>query len=292
MTKKAHRRGRIIILSVLLLIMMTVAAILIFCPYYVYIAGEYLGIRCEKVTVNNVTPDGTVSFTLDELNADDNIRFNQSMMLVNTAHPLEDSFVPALSQYGDTQVMTDGCLHEAYAALSSAVKEETGERLLVSAAFRTEEEQEAQYAQDSSLAIEPGASEHQAGLALDVYVPYYASYGFLKTDAGQFVNSSCWKYGFIIRYPSFGKKETGIKFEPWHIRYIGEPHAKIIYNNHLTLEEYIASLDVGMWYETDGYLISRQALSADGTLSLPENYSGAVISPDNTGNYIITVPMG
>lgn len=124
-----------------------------------------------------------------------------------------------------------------------------------------------------------------------MYVPYYASYGFLKTEAGRFVNSECSEYGFIIRYPSYGKSKTGVKFEPWHIRYVGEPHAKVIYNNHMTLEEYIASLEIGIWYEAQGYLISRQTLSGDGTLALPSGYARAVISPDNTGYYIITVPV-
>ena len=79
-----------------------------------------------------------------------------------------------------------------------------------------------------------------------------------------------------------------MKYEPWHIRYVGEPHAKIIYNNHLTLEEYIQSLENGVWYEVDNYLISRQAVNENGMLSLPDNYLSAVISPDNTGSYIIT----
>lgn len=285
MTKKIWKR---IGIGAALLILIIAAVILFTRPYFIYIVGEYLGVKCEKVEMKEVTPDSMISYTLDELHAGDSVQFNQCMMLVNTDHPLKEDFVPAVSQYGDSGVQMDTCMHEAYAALSEAVKDTTGERLLVSSDFRTEEEQKEEYAENSALAIEPGASEHQAGLALDVYVPYYASYGFLKTEAGQFVNSNCWKYGFIIRYPSFGRKETKIKFEPWHIRYVGEPHAKIIYNNHLTLEEYISSLDVGVWYEADGYLISRQVLSPDNSLRLPGKYSGAVISPDNTGNYIIT----
>jgi zinc D-Ala-D-Ala carboxypeptidase len=29
-----------------------------------------------------------------------------------------------------------------------------------------------------------------------------------------------------------------MKFEPWHLRYVGEKLAKYIYDNNLTLEEY------------------------------------------------------
>ena len=101
---------------------------------------------------------------------------------------------------------------------------------------------------------------------------------------------NCYKYGFILRYPSYETEiSTGYEYEPWHIRYVGAPHAKIIYNNQLTLEEYILSLKDNVWYEIDGYLISRQMPGDNASLTLPNKYSSAVISPDNTGSYIITI---
>ena len=184
----------------------------------------------------------------------------------------------------------NSCMPEAYQKLSSAVYEKFEEKLYISSDFRTSEEQEAIQQTDGDVAADPGSSEHEAGLALDVYVPYFAGFGFIKTDAGRFVNAECWKYGFIIRYPSFGKTETGIPYEPWHIRYVGEPHAKVIYNNHLTLEEYIQSLEIGTWYEVDGYILSRQQVNADGNLLLPNDFGQATVSPDNTGCYVITIP--
>lgn len=80
-----------------------------------------------------------------------------------------------------------------------------------------------------------------------------------------------------------------MKYEPWHIRYVGQPHAEIIHNNRLTLEEYINSLKNGVWYSVDNYLISRQNAQDGNMLSLPENFESAVISPDNTGSYLITL---
>lgn len=258
-------------------------------PHYVYILGESIGVNCDKIDMNTIVPNNVKQFTLDKLKTDDRAKFEQSAMLINTEYLLQEDYVPSLSEYKDTDVQINDCLQEAYEKLSLAVKEETGSKLYVSSAYRTEDEQKELYKEDSSNANVPGASEHQTGLALDVYVKHYAGFGFIKTDAGQFVNSKCWEYGFIIRYPSFGKGETGMKFEPWHIRYVGEPHAKIIYNNHLTLEEYIQSLEDGVWYEVDGYLISRQKTGENDTLSLPDGFSNAVISPDNTGSYIVTV---
>ena len=47
------------------------------------------------------------------------------------------------------------------------------------------------------------------------------------------------KFGFILRYPKGKEEITKMKFEPWHIRYVGEETAKFIFENNLTLEEYI-----------------------------------------------------
>ncbi len=271
------------------LIVAALAAFLLLNPQYTFAAGEYIGVNRKKVEMTKVSPGGLCSFTLDELGGDPRVRFDQSLMLVNKEHPLSYGFSPELAEYRDTGVMMNTCMTEAYASLSAAVAEKTGERLLVSSDYRTYEQQKEEYDASPTVATVPGASEHQTGLALDVYVKYYASYGFLKTEAGRFVNSECGKYGFIIRYPVYGEDETGIAFEPWHIRYVGMPHADIIYNNHITLEGYIGSLEKGAWYEAGGYLISRQDPGEDSSLQLPGEYGAAVISPDNTGAYIITV---
>ncbi len=258
-------------------------------PHYLYILGESIGVNCDKIEMNTVVPDNVKQFTLEELKADDRITFDQSTMLINTEFLLSKEYEPSLSPYKDTDLQIHTSLQEAYEELALAVSDNTDSKLFVSSAYRTEEQQQELYEEDSSNANIPGASEHQTGLALDIYVQYNAGFGFIKTDAGQYVNSNCWKYGFIIRYPSFGKVETGMKYEPWHIRYVGQPHAKIIYNNHLTLEEYIHSLETGVWYEVDNYLVSRQKLNENGMLSLPVSFTSATISPDNTGSYIISI---
>ena len=257
--------------------------------HYVYIFGEYLGVNSNEIALTPTQPTNTAQFTLDELKTNDKVTFDQSLMLINTDHPLPDNYSPELSWYKDSELQMNTAVGSAYEKLAKAVESETKSKLFISSAYRTQQEQEDEFEADPSTAVKPGMSEHQAGLALDVYVQYYAGFGFIKTEAGQFVNSNCWEYGFIIRYPSFGKDKTGIKYEPWHIRYVGMPHAKIIYNNHITLEEYVFSLEDGVWYEVNGYLISRQNLSKNNTLNIIENGSNIVISPDNTGSYIITL---
>lgn len=294
MEKKENikKKNKLTVIITVLVIVISLLAILLYKnSHLLFVAGEYLGVNCKRVKIEKTEPSELTAFTLTQLEERENTELNQSLMLINNSHELSSDFTADVSEYKDTGVFMSGCMQNAYSKLSAAVKEETDSALYVSSDFRTEEQQRQEYKDNPTVAIKPGASEHQGGLALDVYVKYFAGEGFIKSEAGQFVNSKCHQYGFIIRYPSFGKSKTEIGFEPWHIRYVGEPHADLIYNNHLTLEDYILSFEKGLWYEAEGYLISRQELSADGTLQLPPNYSKAVISPDNTGCYIITVKI-
>ena len=81
-----------------------------------------------------------------------------------------------------------------------------------------------------------GKSEHQLGLAVDINADKSLSdneavYNWLARNA--------YKYGFILRYPADKTKLTGIDFEPWHYRYVGEDAAKEIYDRGICLEEYL-----------------------------------------------------
>ncbi len=82
----------------------------------------------------------------------------------------------------------------------------------------------------------PGHSEHQTGLAFDVgeISDYYGD-----TPAGIWLANNAHHFGFIIRYPKGKTHITGYKYEPWHIRYVGIEHATNIYNQQITLEEYL-----------------------------------------------------
>lgn len=83
----------------------------------------------------------------------------------------------------------------------------------------------------------PGFSEHQTGLCMDI--TNNDRYFVEGTKEADWLAENCHRFGFIIRYP-YGKKNiTGIEYEPWHIRYVGEEAAKYIYDNKLTLEEYL-----------------------------------------------------
>lgn len=239
-----------------------------------------------KISVDSVQVQMTKYF-LDELEQMENVTFDQSMMLINTEYMLPEDFIAQTGEYRESGVTMNSCILGAYGRLADAVREKTGEKLCVSSGMRSKEKQQILYEEDPNTATIPGASEHETGLCMDVYVAGFAGDGFLKSEAGRFVNSKCHEYGFIIRYPNYGEKETGIRFEPWHIRYVGMPHADIIYNNKQTLEEYILGLKEGICYEAEEYYIIRQR-SEDGTLQIPAGCESYIISPDNTGCYIIT----
>ena len=278
----------IIIVSSLVIIAAVVAAISLNW-HKIYLLFKKNGIFCKEIAIKDAESIEIVTVSLEELENDRRVTFDQSLMLVNTQYMLPDDFVPQVSEYKDTTVYMSDCMLDAYASLSAAVTEKIGKKLYVASDLRTSEEQEALYADDPLTATVPGASEHQSGLALDVYVAYYSGDGFLRSPVGRFVNSHCHEYGFIIRYPSHAEDITGIRFEPWHIRYVGQPHASVIYNNHITLEEYVLGLNVGKWYEIDGYFVCRQEMSEMGEFELPAEFDSCIISPDNTGCYIVTV---
>lgn len=83
----------------------------------------------------------------------------------------------------------------------------------------------------------PGTSEHQTGLCIDLT---NEDRWFVEvTKEAKWLKENAHKFGFILRYPKGKEDITGKKFEPWHIRYVGEDIAKYIYENNLTLEEYV-----------------------------------------------------
>ena len=88
----------------------------------------------------------------------------------------------------------------------------------------------------STYSARPGESEHQTGLAFDIGK---ISDSFGDTDAGRWLATNAHHYGFIIRYLKGKQSITGYKYEPWHVRYVGENAATEIYNMGVTLEEYL-----------------------------------------------------
>ena len=87
-----------------------------------------------------------------------------------------------------------------------------------------------------------GHSEHQTGLAVDVEGSNFDYDNFENSKDFYWMSKNAHKYGFILRYPKNSEHITGFKYEPWHYRYVGIEVATYIYENNITLEEYIETI--------------------------------------------------
>lgn len=227
----------------------------------------------------------TTKWTLDALVAEQNVTYSTALMLINATHPIPEDFELSLVEYNGAKMHP--LMLDPYIALRDDVQAKTGVRIYVASDYRTPEEQaEINAESESGIAAEVGCSEHEAGLALDVYAPHCDGMDFLRSRAGREVNRTCADYGYVIRYPQQKQAITGISYEPWHLRYVGQPHARIMTDSGLTLEEYVELLTPNTWYQSGKYLIARLAPDA---LILPDGFTHCDVSPDNTGYYIVTL---
>lgn len=97
------------------------------------------------------------------------------------------------------------------------------------------------------VSAQPGKSEHQTGLSIDVSSP---SVGNVleeilgDTKEGKWLAEHAPEFGFIIRYLEGREETTGYVYEPWHIRYVGKELAPDIAASGLTLEEYFDEANI------------------------------------------------
>lgn len=86
----------------------------------------------------------------------------------------------------------------------------------------------------------PGASEHQMGLAMDIQSPNTLSLNqsFGDTEEGKWVAENAHRFGFIVRYQQQWTDITGYAYEPWHLRYLGVAHATAVHALDVPYETY------------------------------------------------------
>ena len=90
-----------------------------------------------------------------------------------------------------------------------------------------------------TYSAEPGTSEHQTGLCIDMHNLPSADQSFAYQAAYAWLKDNAWKFGFIERFPDGKTDVTGISYEPWHWRFVGRDAAWEIYSQGLCLEEYV-----------------------------------------------------
>ena len=181
------------------------------------------------------------------------------LMLVNRDYVLPSDYVPSDLVYPDVKHSSSAYQMRADAAaaleaLFAAAKEEAGLTLYAHSGFRSYQTQSIIYerkvkntkslAQARLLVADPGCSEHQLGLAMDVKNnPNGAlNAAFGKTKEGIWLAENAWRFGFILRYKEEWSEITTYAYEPWHIRYVGKEHAAILQELDIPLEKYIEML--------------------------------------------------
>jgi D-alanyl-D-alanine carboxypeptidase len=95
-----------------------------------------------------------------------------------------------------------------------------------------------------------------------------------KAPEGKWLQKNAWKYGFILRYPKDKTEITGIKYEPWHFRYVGLPHSAIINEKGIVLEQYLDLLKENREISTvvDGttYTVNYYPVSGYTSIKIPK----------------------
>jgi D-alanyl-D-alanine carboxypeptidase len=84
------------------------------------------------------------------------------------------------------------------------------------------------------LSARPGYSEHQLGTTVDFGSPaidHLFHVDFATTAEGVWLTNNAHLYGFTLSYPANTYDITGIKYEPWHFRYVGTNLATQLFNS-------------------------------------------------------------
>ena len=181
------------------------------------------------------------------------------LMLVNRDYRLPAEYVPEDLVYPQVKHSSSAYQMRSDAAaaleeLFAAAKEEAGLTLYAHSGYRSYATQRDIFQRKIRntknlekarlLVADPGASEHQLGLAMDVKnkpnMALNAAFG--KTKEGLWLAENAWRFGFIIRYKAEWTDITTYAYEPWHVRYVGKEHAAILQELDIPLEYYVEML--------------------------------------------------
>lgn len=209
----------------------------------------------------------------------------------------------------DIEVQTRREVAEHLVDLMNAFYAETGDdNVVILSGYRTREEQQALYDEDlaatgettSLLVAKPGHSEHETGLGMDLSLLDGVDYD--GTGIYEWITEHCSEYGFILRYPEDKVDVTGIRYEPWHLRYVGTPHADYMMDQGLCLEEYMDLLEQypyagehlimsdrsGKLYEV--YYVAEESEFVSTMVPVP-NSMPYTVAGNNRSGFIVTVEI-
>lgn len=227
------------------------------------------------------------------------------LILVNPHHPYHPAPQADLVPVAGSGVLLERRAAQALEGLMAAIGD--GWRAIVPVSgWRPQEEQQAIWdgsLQENGLAFtrtyvaRPGCSEHQTGLAIDLGLNQgevdFLCPAFPYDGICQAFRDHMARFGFIQRYPAGKEAVTGIGHEPWHFRYVGRPHAALMAERDLTLEEYIAWIRA-FPYESRRYRHGNVTLSflpaapqGPTVVDLPEE-GRCTLSGNNVDGFLLT----
>ena len=244
--KKFKNTG--IITAIALSAISVVTVYIIFSDMTKFVATENVSVSEQLETIDSST-------TIIHSEQDDGE--NWMLVLINHEDPLPDDYSPGLKSLDNGLKFDERVIHHLNAMLSTA--KEQGLFPVVASAYRTIEYQRTLFNNhiskltasglDRDQAVmetrrsirDPGTSEHNLGLAADIVSGEYQLLDEKQSETpeAKWLFDHCAEYGFILRYPKGKEGITGIKFEPWHYRYVGIEAARVIMENDLCLEEYL-----------------------------------------------------
>lgn len=176
---------------------------------------------------------------------------NTNLVLVNKYNYLTEDYIPENLEELELDYARSGMqlvseAKEAFETLSKEARKD-GMTIIAMSSYRSYDyqvnlynkyvETDGKEAADTYSA-RAGYSEHQTGLAVDVYNKVLPYTSFEETEEFNWMQENAYKYGFILRFPKDKVNITGYQYESWHYRYVGKEAAKYIHNHDLTLEEY------------------------------------------------------
>lgn len=247
------------------------------------------------------TTSGEAGFTIEVTKS---MIFEGDLLLVNKDHPVPEGLHPeaeavSLVQHADlidgfgvldNSILLSPRLVEQFTRMVKAAEKDGVHQFLISSGYRDESKQDELYREmGSKRALPAGYSEHNLGLSLDIG----SSQGEMsEAPEGLWLKKHAWKYGFILRYPEDKTAITGIRFEPWHFRYVGLPHSAIMQEEGLVLEQYLDELKkrkrLSATVDGQDYRVFYYPVSKDQVIHVPVQgkYN---IAGNNMDGIIVTV---
>ncbi len=184
-------------------------------------------------------------------------RQEELLVLVNKNRELSMDYQPRLRNICHGRLQAADILYEDLSAMLQAAGRE-GYEYWIASAYRDRGYQQGLvdedvenymakgYSYEGALqktleyTMPAGFSEHETGLALDILCSTNTMMDESQEGepGNRWLREHCQEYGFILRYPKDKEDITMIKYEPWHLRYVGKEAAGLLAENGLTLEEF------------------------------------------------------